>query len=338
MSHINFRPWVGKNYDSGLFNGKKILVLGESHYCTIERGEGGRCSQVCSKEMMDKRCTNQTIEVIDEIKNQYWNSRTFSNFERTIFGKVPEQTERELFWDSVVFYNYLQYAQSGPTRPLEQTADEYKDSELAFKEVLETYMPDFIIAWGMRLYDITPNLGGEPSKLEILDNGKANIWTYTIKEKRIPALFIYHPCYGGYSWTAWHPFIKKFLGLDGMDIPTWLTHKPIIAVDYEKRDTQADAGDAKFLSIGRSTWDNDTISAKIWRKTEEGTWSRQSEDIPLWRLLDVAILFVATLKDKQSVLGETLINAEDENFLKEIIKENDNLYRPRIDELSRLLK
>ena len=337
MSQINFKPWVGKNYESGLFNGKKILVLGESHYCTLEGGENGRCNQACSREMMDKICTNQTIDVISEIKDQDWRSRTFSNFERTIFGKVPEQEERELFWDSVIFYNYLQYAQSGPSRALEQKEEAYKDSEMAFKEVLETYMPDYIIAWGIRLYDIAPDWEGEPSKLDIVDNGEANVWTYTIKGKRIPTLFIYHPCYGGYSWTAWHPFIKKFLGLDGLDIPTWLSHKPIIAVDYEERDTQAAAGDAKYLSIGRATWDNNTIGAKIWRIASD-KWSRQSEDIPLWRLLDLTILLVATIKDKQSVLGETLINTEDEDFLKNIIKENSDLYRPRLEELVRLLK
>ena len=337
MSHINFTPWVGEHYNSGLFNGNKIFVLGESHYCTIERGEGGRCSQICSRGLMDERCTNQTIDVISEIRNQDWNSRTFSNFERTLFGKVPEQEERELLWDSVIFYNYLQYSQSGPTRPLEQKEEAYKESEIAFKEVLETYMPDYIIAWGMRLYDISPDWGGEPSIIEIADNGKANVWTYTIKGKRIPALFIYHPCYGGYSWSAWHPFIKKFLGLDGLDIPTWLAHKPIIAVDYEQRDIQACAGDAKYLSIGRSTWDNDTIGAKIWRKSAY-KWSRQSEDIPLWRLLDLAILLVATLKDKKSILGETIINDADERFLKEMIKDNSDLFRPRIEELARLLK
>lgn len=337
MSHINFKPWVGKNYDAGLFNGKKVLILGESHFCQLERGSEGRCSQICSKELMDEKCTNQTIDVIDDIKNQVWLSRTFTNFERTIFGKVPEQNEREFFWDSVIFYNYLQYSQSGPTRPLEQNEEAYKDSEIAFKELLETYMPDYIIAWGMRLYDIAPNWGGEPSKIDIVDNGEANVWTYTIKGKRIPVLFIYHPCYGGYSWSAWHPFIKKFLGLGGLDIPTWLAHKPIIAVNYEQRDIQAGAGDAKFLSIGRSTWDNDTIGAKIWRISAD-KWSRQSEDIPLWRLLDLSILLVATLKGRQSQLGETLINKADEKFLKDMIKDNGNLYLPRLEELARLFK
>ena len=337
MAKINFRPWVGKNYENGLFNGKKILVLGESHYCINERGEGGRCNQVCSKNLMDEECFNQTINLIEDVK-QGWRLRTFSNFERTMFGKVPDKDEREFLWDGVVFYNYLQYAQSGPTRPLEQDTDAYKDSEEAFKEVLETYLPDYIIAWGMRLYDITPNWGGESSLIEIEDNGEANVWTYTIKGKRIPTLFIYHPCYGGYSWSAWHPFIKKFLGLDGIDIPTWLSHKPIVAVDYQKRDAQVGAGDALYLSIGRSTWDNDTVSAKIWRETPSGAWSRQSEDIPLWRLLDLAILFIATIKNKRSVLGEVVVNESDESFLKNLIKKDIDLYNPRIEELIRLLK
>lgn len=218
MTNINFKPWVGKNYESGLFNGKKILVLGESHYCQIERGKDGRCQQLCAKKLMNDICFNQTNDVIEEIKNQVWRSRTFSNFERTIFGKVPIQKERESFWDSVIFYNYLQYAQSGPTRQLDQTSEAYRDSELAFKELLETYMPDYIIAWGMRLYNIAPDWGGKQSSIEIEDNGNAIVWSYVINQKEIPTLFIHHPAYAGYSWHNWHPFIKKFLGLTEMDI------------------------------------------------------------------------------------------------------------------------
>lgn len=337
MSYINFKPWVGKDYELGLFNGKKVLVLGESHYCEIERGENGRCSHNCAKELMTDECLNQTKTVINDIKEREWSSRTFSNFERTIFGKIPNKDERHYLWDRVMFYNYLQFAQSGPTRPLEQTAEAYRDSENAFKELLETYMPDYIIAWGMRLFDITPNWGGEQSSIEITDNGSANVWTYTIKGKRILTLFIYHPAYGGYSWPAWHPFIKKFLGLDGINIPTWLAHKPIIAVNYKERDAEVGAGDAEYLSLGRSTWDEETISAKIWRKSS-GSWSRQSEDIPLWRLLDLAILFISTLKDKQSVLGEVLTNESDERFLRETLKKEYDLYRPRLEEIARLLK
>ena len=38
MEHVFFKPWVGRNYENGGIFSKKLLVLGESHYC-------GGCNQ-----------------------------------------------------------------------------------------------------------------------------------------------------------------------------------------------------------------------------------------------------------------------------------------------------
>lgn len=79
-----------------------------------------------------------------------------------------------------------------------------------------------------------------------------------------------------------------------MKIPTTLKHKPVIvAEDYERLDGRAACEtDAKGLSLGLAQW-NDRgrvdISAKVWRYTGE-KWSRQSEELPLHRVLDLAIL------------------------------------------------
>ncbi|MTQ96212.1 hypothetical protein GMD88_09985 [Pseudoflavonifractor sp. BIOML-A6] len=79
-----------------------------------------------------------------------------------------------------------------------------------------------------------------------------------------------------------------------MKIPTTLKHKPVIvAEDYEQIDGRAAyETDAKGLSLGLAQW-NDRgkvdISAKVWRYTGE-KWSRQSEELPLHRVLDLAIL------------------------------------------------
>ena len=79
-----------------------------------------------------------------------------------------------------------------------------------------------------------------------------------------------------------------------MKIPTNLKHKPVIvAEDYEHIDGRSAYGsDAKGLSLGLAQW-NDRgkvdISAKVWRYTGE-KWSRQSEELPLYRVLDLAIL------------------------------------------------
>ena len=83
-----------------------------------------------------------------------------------------------------------------------------------------------------------------------------------------------------------------------MKIPTTLKHKPVIVVeDYENVDGRyAYNSDAKGLSLGLAQW-NDRgkvdISAKVWRHTGE-KWSRQSEEMPLHRVLDLAIMVCRT--------------------------------------------
>jgi len=79
-----------------------------------------------------------------------------------------------------------------------------------------------------------------------------------------------------------------------MKIPTSLKHKPVIVSEnYENVDGRtAYHSDTKGLSLGLAQW-NDRgkvdISAKVWRYTGE-KWSRQSEELPLHRVLDLAIL------------------------------------------------
>lgn len=85
-----------------------------------------------------------------------------------------------------------------------------------------------------------------------------------------------------------------------MKIPTTLKHKPVIVSDdYEKVDGRyANNTDAKGLSLGLAQW-NDRgkvdISAKVWRHTG-GKWSRQSEELPLHRVLDLGILICQSLQ------------------------------------------
>ncbi len=79
-----------------------------------------------------------------------------------------------------------------------------------------------------------------------------------------------------------------------MKIPAELKHKPVIvSEDYDKIDgRKANMTDAKGLSLGLAQWNdrgNVDISAKIWRHTGD-KWSRQSEEVPFHRVLDLAIL------------------------------------------------
>jgi len=76
-----------------------------------------------------------------------------------------------------------------------------------------------------------------------------------------------------------------------MKIPTTLKHKPVIVVEnYGEVDgKRAYGSDAQGLSIGLAQWnDRGSVeaSAKVWRHTGE-KWSRQSEELPLHRVLDL---------------------------------------------------
>ena len=79
-----------------------------------------------------------------------------------------------------------------------------------------------------------------------------------------------------------------------MKIPAHLKHQPIIQGEkYDRIDgPYADDTDAMGLSVGIAQWNTPgwtELSAKVWRNTGE-KWSRQSEELPLHRVIDLATL------------------------------------------------
>ena len=124
-----------------------------------------------------------------------------------------------------------------------------------------------------------------------------------------------------------------------MDIPKKLKHKPIIGVDYEQTDLNSGGGDALYLSIGEAQWNNDDISEKIFRWSEKSNkWSRQSEEVPLWRVLDMAELLIARITNQKSSLNEEIVSSSDDaTFLEDYINDNICLYLPRLMRIRNLL-
>jgi hypothetical protein len=155
-----------------------------------------------------------------------------------------------------------------------------------------------------------------------------------------------------------------------MKIPTTLKHKPVIVSEnYENVDGRyAYNTDAKGLSLGLAQW-NDRgkvdISAKVWRYTGE-KWSRQSEELPLHRVLDLAILVCRSqlyfreayryeklydtanpVIDRVGLQGDAMTVAvctdnekidEDIQLFKQALSNDDELIGERLTTLSRILK
>lgn len=129
-----------------------------------------------------------------------------------------------------------------------------------------------------------------------------------------------------------------------MRVPEHLSHKPIIVVDnYHKMDgIHKNNTDAKGLSIGYSQWAKEEISAKVWRHKEKTGWSRQSEELPLHRVLDLAILILSVYNSSEekidTSLREMVIDDGGLEDIKNFLKENEEVFEDRIKELERLLK
>ena len=125
-----------------------------------------------------------------------------------------------------------------------------------------------------------------------------------------------------------------------MKTPDNLKHKPIISVDnYDQIDgIYAGNSDAKALSIGFSQYDKSEISVKVFRNPN-GKWSRQREELPLHRNLDLTILILETLANKNiSNFNKSISSLNDVKELEIYLKKNKNLLQDKIDKLKTILQ
>lgn len=155
-----------------------------------------------------------------------------------------------------------------------------------------------------------------------------------------------------------------------MKIPTTLKHKPVIVCEnYENVDGKyAYNSDAKGISLGLAQWNdrgNVDVSAKVWRHTG-GKWSRQSEELPLHRVIDLAILICRAklhfqdayryenlydpenpVIDRVGIQGDAMTVAvcednemidQDIKLFNQVLSEDGELLGERLRTLSRILK
>ena len=218
MSNIRFNPWVGDKYSWGIIGydtngkviygtasqlGKKILVLGESHYCANPETEA---------------TPFLTINIIADLLNpdSEWEAykNTYTKFIKSLIGGIAdlEQNDKENAWKHVVFYNYVQTPMSGAR--VAPTAEDFKNSEKAFFEVLQTYKPDVVIVWGNRLYNDLPKGGKQLDDLTIstgrFSGNSTEMWSYNVCGKDITVMPITHPS-AAYSTGLSNSFFRELI-------------------------------------------------------------------------------------------------------------------------------
>ena len=188
MNHVHFEPWIGNNYwDGGCF-GKRILILGESHY---GNDYGSSLTQDILSEQAYSDCTRAT----------------FTKFERALEGSDTDCDDRERIWNSVAFYNYVQ--ECLPDARISPTDEQFEESEDAFFEVLDYLEPDVVLVWGSRLWDSMPSANYECGDDCEYDGCSYSSGTYTTPSGlEVPCYEMQHPS-TGFSWEWWHGFLTS---------------------------------------------------------------------------------------------------------------------------------
>lgn len=186
MSNINFNPWIGENYSDGGCFGKRILVLGESHY-----GQN-KGSSMTQDIIYDQAYSNYTMPA-------------YTNFERALAGYTTDSDDRERIWNSVAFYNYVQECLSGARKS--PTAEQFTDSEDAFFETLDKLEPDVVLVWGTRLWENLPYTNYEAEEECEYEGYPYRSGTYTTDNgTKVTCYEMQHPS-SGFSWSWWHRFL-----------------------------------------------------------------------------------------------------------------------------------
>ena len=117
---IFFHSHIGSAFRHASMFSKRILVLGESHYCAEA------CADCGSRQHPE--CAGFTRKVVADYLNpcnerEGW-MNTYLKFERSLVGHETTPDESRRIWDNIAFYNYLQVAMGGPRKA--GTAEQYQ--------------------------------------------------------------------------------------------------------------------------------------------------------------------------------------------------------------------
>ena len=351
-------PWVGKNYAAAKV---RALVVGESHYTNKEsaaerqrQGEEYNHSTSFTRECVWESCIDY-----------WWEGRTWSNLQRALSGS--SKRENAELWQKIAYYNFVQRLMDYTVKERPNWQD-FADGWTHFVEVVKALKPDVCVFCGISAsytFDyMMENLGISHEKVQrdcftsILP--RPRLASIRVDQREIKLIFIRH-CGSFFSWPTWRNYLKQqapeamaYLSADNeemapytpeppeqdttettVDVPMHLSHKPIYAANYDDL-TGYDVGrDAKYVSVGLAQYDPEGISVKIFRESN-GRWSRQSEELPLFRAFTPArallksILMTQdhTAKDgaplvvKNPVLTEIFVNAlGDPDVREELVRE-----------------
>jgi len=193
---VKFVPWIGELYSE---QDPRVLILGES----VNNADKKLSRNIAKELVYGLVHENWSHPFFSKIHDIYSNENHYSKTEN---GEYV--FNREEFWNSVVFYEYVQEVLEGARiRPTQEQWDKSKDP---FIEVISKLVPNIVIALGFENYTNLPLLGVEAKPIKVGEN-IMEIWKYTIQNNNIFVCKTMHPSAPGFSKDKWIKLYEKFL-------------------------------------------------------------------------------------------------------------------------------
>lgn len=213
ISTLKWLPYIGKNYKD-LPTGKKLLIIGESHYLPKETEDW--------YEDVKTRIFTREIFIMGQIRKSNDNMEpVLKNIQRVLLNDEPTNAQRDKLWNSVSFYNFIQRElESSEERP---GNEDYKIGWDTFFKVVDVLNPDYCLFCGVSAFSWAGSLinAAEQNSFSLWNDDKETFCcngvraitsSFSKNEKEIIALAIVHPCYrGGFTSSEWRKYIDQHL-------------------------------------------------------------------------------------------------------------------------------
>lgn len=143
MQHVNFKPWVGSKYWQNNMFGRRVLVLGESHYAGAEDQEPDMTIKVVHRLAQNERHPffTKTAKLLLDLDANTW---------------LDDQRRTEV-WEHVAFYNFVQQCPGDEPR-LRPTIEMWEAATEPFLEVVADLKPQVVLVLGKELSHWIPEL------------------------------------------------------------------------------------------------------------------------------------------------------------------------------------
>lgn len=231
MTKKFFNPFVGSNYKNGLVNGKKVLVLGASHYClygpnseiyncpvweectSVETRDSSKFDLCCPyyesigwyiQYEYVKLSNSPRIEIENFISDGGYVS--YDNFTHCLLNLLHFPDVKSL-WERLSFVNYVQHFLPTPTTPTLTKEDIGCFESLI--EYIDQLKPDIIVIWSTKTTNHFDHryIQTKVDRLEVRDDNY--FWDYENNGHKCLTVNSYHPCNTA-PWYNWSKNIDSF--------------------------------------------------------------------------------------------------------------------------------